>query len=180
MSRPPDLTGPELAGSELAGRELVGIVAVTENGVIGRDGGMPWHLPADLAHFRSHSRGKPNVMGRKVWDSLGGRPLPGRENIVLTRNRAFSAPGAQVAHSPQEALALSGDVPEVAIIGGAEVYALFLPLITRFELTLIHARLDGDTFMPDLGSGWVVTQETQRAADDANPFDLTFRTLIRK
>ena len=82
---------------EQVGPELVGIVAVTENGVIGRDGGMPWHLPADLAHFRSLSRGKPNVMGRKVWDSLGGRPLPGRENIVLTRNAAFSAPGARVA-----------------------------------------------------------------------------------
>ena len=174
MSRP-----PELGEAERVGPELVGIVAVTENGVIGRDGGMPWHLPADLAHFRSHSRGKPNVMGRKVWDSLGGRPLPGRANIVLTRNAAFSAPGAQVAHSPQEALALAGDVPEVAIIGGAEVYALYLPQLTRVELTLIHARLDGDTFMPDLGDGWVVTRETTRAADDANPFDLTFRTLTR-
>lgn len=164
---------------EQVGPELVGIVAVTENGVIGKGGGMPWHLPADLAHFRSLSRGKPNVMGRKVWDSLGGRPLPGRENIVLTRNRAFSAPGAMVAHSPQEALALSGNVPEVAIIGGAEVYALFLPQLTRVELTLIHARLDGDTFMPDLGDGWIVTQERTRAADDANAFDLTFRTLRR-
>ncbi|WP_291431629.1 dihydrofolate reductase [Deinococcus sp.] len=164
---------------ERVGPELVGIVAVTENGVIGRGGGMPWHLPADLAHFRSHSRGKPNVMGRKVWDSLGGRPLPGRENIVLTRNRAFSAPGAQVVNSPQGALAAAGDAPEVAIIGGAQVYALFLPQLSRVELTLIHARLDGDTFLPELGSGWVVTQETQRAADDANAFDLTFRTLIR-
>lgn len=164
---------------ELVGPELVGIVAVTENGVIGRGGGMPWHLPADLAHFRSLSRGKPNIMGRKVWDSLGGRPLPGRENIVLTRNEAFVAPGAQVVYSPQGALAAAGDAPEVAIIGGAEVYALFLPQLSRVELTLIHARLDGDTFLPELGSGWVVTQETQRAADDANAFDLTFRTLIR-
>lgn len=164
---------------ELVGPELVGIVAVTENGVIGRGGGMPWHLPADLAHFRSLSRGKPNIMGRKVWDSLGGRPLPGRENIVLTRNEAFVAPGAQVVYSPQGALAAAGDAPEVAIIGGAEVYALFLPQLSRVELTLIHARLDGDTFLPELGSGWVITQETQRAADDANAFDLTFRTLIR-
>ncbi|MGM9319934.1 dihydrofolate reductase [Deinococcus aquaticus] len=164
---------------ELVGPELVGIVAVTENGVIGRGGGMPWHLPADLAHFRSLSRGKPNIMGRKVWDSLGGRPLPGRENIVLTRNEAFVAPDAQVVYSPQGALAAAGDAPEVAIIGGAEVYALFLPQLSRVELTLIHARLDGDTFLPELGSGWVVTQETQRAADDANAFDLTFRTLIR-
>ncbi|MFT2721144.1 dihydrofolate reductase [Deinococcus sp. A31D244] len=164
---------------ELVGPELVGIVAVTENGVIGRGGGMPWHLPADLAHFRSLSRGKPNIMGRKVWDSLGGRPLPGRENIVLTRNEAFVAPGAQAVYSSQDALAAAGDAPEVAIIGGAEVYALFLPQLSRVELTLIHARLDGDTFLPELGSGWVVTQETQRAADDANAFDLTFRTLIR-
>ena len=103
-----------------------------------------------------------------------------RANIVLTRNRAFQAPGSQVAHSPQEALALAGDVPEVAIIGGAEVYALYLPQLTRVELTLIHARLEGDTVMPDLGDGWVVTQERTRAADDANPFDLTFRTLIRR
>lgn len=168
MSRRPD------------GPELFAVVAVTENHVIGRAGGMPWHLPADLAHFRRHSRGRPNIMGRKVWDSLGGRALPDRTNIVMTRNRGLVAPGATVVHTPQEALDAAGGAPEVAIIGGAEVYALFLPQLSRVELTLIHARLDGDTFLPALGDGWTVTAETARPADDRNAFDLTFRTLVRR
>ena len=124
--------------------ELVAIAAHTQNRVIGKDGGMPWHLPADFAHFRALSRGKPNIMGRKVWDSLGGQPLRERENIVLTRNPDFQAPGATVAHSPEEALNLAGNAPEIAIIGGEEIYRLYWNRLTRLEVTLMPAELDGD------------------------------------
>ncbi|WP_221090095.1 dihydrofolate reductase [Deinococcus aquaedulcis] len=159
--------------------ELFAIVAMTPARVIGRDGTLPWRLPADLAHFRRHSLGVPNVMGRKVWDSLGGRALPGRANIVLTRNRALAAPGAMVVHTPEDALAAAGDAPRVAIIGGEEIYRLYLPQLTRIELTLVHADLDGDTFFPELPGGWQVQQETVRPADERNPYDLTFQTLRR-
>ncbi|MFC4424680.1 dihydrofolate reductase [Deinococcus navajonensis] len=159
--------------------ELVAIVAMTENRVIGRDGGMPWHLPADLAHFRRLSVGKPNIMGRKVYDSLGGRPLPGRDNIVLTRNPAFEAPGCVVAHSPQQALQAAGDVPEIAILGGEEIYRLYLPRLTRVELTLIHTTLEGDTFFPEFDGTWTVVAERERPADERNRYALTFRTLKR-
>lgn len=162
------------------GPELVAIYAMTENRVIGQGGGMPWHLPADFAHFKRLSVGKPNIMGRRVWDSLGRRALPGRENIVLTRNLDFQGEDVLIAHSPEEALRLAGDAPEIAIIGGAEVYRLYAARLTRLEETYIHATLDGDTFMPELPGDWVVTAETFRPADARNPYDLTFRTLARR
>lgn len=164
--------------------ELVAIYAMTENRVIGKDGGMPWHLPADFAHFKRLSVGRPNIMGRRVWDSLGGRALKDRLNIVLTRNPNFSAEGAVVVHSPDKALKAAlegaGNVPEIAIIGGAEIYGLFAPQLTRLEETLIHTALDGDTFMPDLPGDWEVDSEKFRPADEKNRFDLTFRTLVRR
>lgn len=164
--------------------ELVAIVAMTENRVIGRDGGMPWHLPADFAHFKRLSLGRPNVMGRRVWDSLGGKALPRRTNIVLTRQQSFGAPGALVAHSPAEALALAhahlGPENEIAIIGGEEIYRLYLAQLTRVELTLIHTRLEGDTFFPELPGEWDTVAERERPADERNRYDLTFRTLVRR
>ncbi|MFC6616633.1 dihydrofolate reductase [Deinococcus radiophilus] len=164
--------------------DLVAIVAMTENRVIGKDGGMPWHLPADLAHFRRCSLGKPNIMGRKVWDSIGGRALPDRLNIVLTRQPDFEVPGAQVAHSPAEALALAREGldggHETAILGGEEIYRLYLDDLTRVELTLIHARLDGDTFFPELPGQWDVVGTRERPADERNAYDLTFQTLVRR
>lgn len=164
--------------------ELVAIVAMTENRVIGRDGGMPWHLPADFAHFKRLSLARPNVMGRRVWDSLGGKALPGRTNIVLTRQEEFAAPGALVAHDPAQALALAhthlGEHGEIAIIGGEEIYRLYLDQLTRVELTLIHAELEGDTFFPELPSEWDTVAERERPADERNRYDLTFRTLVRR
>ena len=160
--------------------QLIAIAAQTENRVIGKDGGMPWHLPADFAHFKRLSRGKPNIMGRKVWDSLGGQALKERENIVLTRNSQFQAPGAMVAHSPEEALQLAGDAPEIAIIGGEEIYRLYWDRLTRLEMTLIHAELDGDTFFPEIGPEWELAQETFRPADEKNRYDLTFQTWRRR
>lgn len=159
--------------------QLVAIAAQTENRVIGKDGGMPWHLPADFAHFRWLSQGKPNIMGRKVWDSLGGQALKGRQNIVLTRNPDFQAPGATVVHTPAEALAAAGDAPEIAIIGGEEIYRLYWERLTRLEITVIHAVLDGDTFFPEVGAEWRLVNETFRPADEKNRYDLTFQTWER-
>lgn len=169
----------ESAGPRQSGPELIGIVAVTENGVIGQGGGMPWHLPADFAHFRRLSVGKPNIMGRKVWDSLGGKALPGRENIVLTRQMDFAAPGAVVVHTPRSALEAAGAAPEIAILGGAEVYRLYWEQLTRLELTRIHTRLGGDTFFPELGPEWRLDAETRRPADEKNRYDLSFQTWRR-
>ncbi|WP_245841846.1 dihydrofolate reductase [Sphingomonas lenta] len=127
-------------------------MARADNGVIGRDGGLPWRLPADLRRFKALTMGKPMVMGRKTFESFP-EPLPGRRHIVLTRDPAWSASGAERAGSVDEALRLAGKADEIAVIGGAEVFALFLPLATRVELTEVHADVDGDTRMPGF-DGW--------------------------
>jgi dihydrofolate reductase len=130
------------------GRRVVLVAAVADNGVIGRDGGMPWHLPEDFAHFRRVTAGHTLVMGRATYDSIG-RPLPGRPNVVVTRDPAWSADGVQVAHSPGQAWALAdrhdGDV---AVIGGSAVYAAALPLADVQVLTEVHLAPDGDTTYP--------------------------------
>lgn len=155
------------------------IVAMTENRVIGRDNAMPWHLPADLAHFKQTTLGKPIVMGRKAHEAIG-RPLPGRRNIVMTRNPDYAAAGCDVAHSAEQALAAAGDVEEVAIIGGEDIYRLFLPMTDRIHLTLIHTELEGDTWFPSLDERhWRVAEERERPADDKNPYRMTFRRLER-
>lgn len=150
---------------------------MAENRVIGRDGDLPWRLPADLAHFRRLTVGRPVIMGRKVYDSIG-KPLPDRQNIVLTRNPAFEAPGCTVVHSPEEALEAAHD-PDPMVIGGEEIYRLYLSRVTRVELTLVHADIGGDTFFPELPGEWTETARRERAADDRNPYDLTFMTLDR-
>ncbi|GGO37922.1 dihydrofolate reductase [Deinococcus humi] len=157
---------------------LTFVVAMAENRVIGRDGDLPWRLPADLAHFKRLTVGKPVVMGRKVYDSIG-KPLPERQNIVLTRNPAFQAPGCAVVHSPLEALDAAGNVPEIMIIGGEEIYRLYLSQVGRVELTLVHAEIEGDTVFPVLPGEWSETARRERAADERNPYDLTFMTLER-
>ena len=146
-------------------REVFLIYARAANGTIGRDGTMPWHVPADLKRFKALTLGKPMVMGRKTFDSLPGL-LPGRRHIILTRSNAWQAEGAEVAHTVDEALALAGEGP-VAVIGGAEVNALFLPLARRIELTEIHTDYPGDTMMPPLGPEWI---ETYREDHDGHSF----------
>ena len=137
--------------------DIVFHVARADNGVIGRDGTLPWHLPGDLKRFKAMTMGKPMVMGRKTFESFP-RPLPGRRHIVLTRSTTWGAEGAETAGSVAAALALAGEVAEVAVIGGAEIFALFLPLATRIELTEVHREVAGDVRMPALGGGWEVTQ----------------------
>ncbi|WP_066806890.1 dihydrofolate reductase [Sphingomonas asaccharolytica] len=130
-------------------------LARADNGVIGRDGKLPWHLPADLKRFKAQTIGRPMIMGRKTFESFPS-PLPGRRHIVLTRDRDWSADGAEVAHSVEEALALAGN--DAAVIGGAEVFALFLDRAERVELTEVHAAPEGDATVP----AFVAWRETAR------------------
>ncbi|WP_295813871.1 dihydrofolate reductase [uncultured Deinococcus sp.] len=158
---------------------MVAVVAMTDPGrVIGRDGDLPWRLPADLAHFKRLTLGRPVIMGRKVYDSIG-RPLPQRTNIVLTRTADFGAPGCVVVHDPQAALDAAGDAPEVMVIGGEEIYRLYLPQLSRVELTLVHADIAGDTYFPELPGHWHETARRERPADERHPYDLSFVTLER-
>ena len=149
------------------------IFARARNGVIGRNNTLPWHLPEDLAHFKATTMGQPVIMGRKTWDSLPPkfRPLPGRLNIVVTRNRDWQGQGAQVAHSVAEALALCPDhTPWV--IGGAELYALALPLAERVVVTEIDADFEGDAFAPTLGPEWREQRRETHTAGNGLRFSL--------
>lgn len=156
--------------------EVFLIYARAANGVIGKDGGLPWHLPADLKHFKALTMGKAMIMGRKTFDSFPA-PLPGRRHIVLTRDHSWQAHGAEVAHSVNEALALAGEGP-VAVIGGAEVYGLFLPLAEWIELTEISGEYEGDTVMPPLGNEWQEVAREDHPAADGKPAH-AFVTLRR-
>lgn len=147
--------------------EIVLIYARAANGVIGKDGDLPWRLPADLKRFKALTMSKPMIMGRKTFDSLPGL-LPGRRHIVLTRNAGWQAEGAEVAATPEAALALAGG-ETIAVIGGAAIYGLFMPLATRVELTQIHADYEGDTVMPALGPEWHETVREDHAAVGDTP-----------
>lgn len=158
------------------------IYARADNGVIGKDGGLPWHLPADLKHFKALTMGLPMVMGRKTFESFPA-PLPGRRHIVLTRDAGWQAAGAEVVHTVDEALDLAlnsvGQRTErIAVIGGAEIFALFEPLASRIELTQVHGAFDGDTYMPAPGPEWLVTNRAKHAAEGDRPA-YTFLTLER-
>jgi dihydrofolate reductase len=153
------------------------IVARAQNGVIGRDGKLPWHLPADLKRFKALTMGSAMIMGRKTFESLPGL-LPGRRHIVLTRDRDWSAQGAEVAHTVEEALELAGD--RVSVIGGAEVLAQFLPRADTIEITDVLADIGGDTLMPDPrdSGGWREVASEDYPADDGRP-RFRFVTLKR-
>ncbi|MCL9997855.1 MAG: dihydrofolate reductase [Erythrobacter sp.] len=147
--------------------EIVLIYARAANGAIGKDGDLPWRLPADLKHFKALTMGLPMIMGRKTFESLPGL-LPGRRHIVLTREPEWAAQGAETAATLDEALALA-DAETIAIIGGAAVFEAFLPRANRVELTQIHADYAGDTFMPPLGPEWAETAREDHAADGPYP-----------
>ena len=160
---------------------LTAVVAATENDVIGRDNGMPWHLPADLAHFKAITLGHPVLMGRRTFEAIG-RPLPGRRNLVLSRSPDFTVPGVDVVHTLEAAIAAAGDVPELMIIGGAALYTLALPRTGRVHLTRLHMTLDGDAHFPALPeSQWrEVSRSPRRPADERNACDMTFLVLERR
>jgi dihydrofolate reductase len=155
------------------------IVAAAENGVIGAAGQLPWKLSDDLKRFKAVTMGKPIVMGRKTWESIG-RPLPGRQNIVMTRQSGFEAAGCDVVASPQDAVALAGEADEIMVIGGSQVYDLFLPEADRVYLTRVHADVEGDAFFaaPDPDEWRLVSDERHRA-DERNEFDYSFRLYER-
>ena len=156
--------------------EIVLIYARAANGAIGNEGDLPWRLPADLKRFKALTMGKPMVMGRKTFESLPGL-LPGRRHIVLTHDARWQAAGAEVAHTPEAALGLAGK-GTIAVIGGAVVFELFLPMAARVELTQIHADYEGDTFMPPLGPEWHEVAREDHAADGDHPA-FTFLTCRR-
>jgi dihydrofolate reductase len=154
------------------------IVARAENGVIGRDGKLPWHLPEDLRRFKALTMGTSMVMGRKTFESLG-RLLPGRQHIVLTRDPDWQFEGAKVAHDVSSAQQLA-DEPRISVIGGAEVYRMFLPVADRIELTEVHSTPAGDTMLaPFAASEWQEVVRETRAAQDGRPA-YSFVTLVRR
>ncbi len=156
------------------------IVATDERGAIGRDGGLPWRLPDDLKRFKVLTMGKPVVMGRKTWDSIG-RPLPGRHNIVISRQVGFEVPGVTVVPSIDDALIVAGDVPEICIIGGAEIYRLALPRADVIHLTRVHAVVDADTYFPALGAGeWDELQVESHSADERHAYAYSCIELRRR
>lgn len=147
------------------------VLAMAENGVIGKNGALPWQIPEDMRHFKALTMGKPCIMGRKTWDSLPKKPLPGRANIVVTRDRDFRGEGAIVAHSFDDALARADNAEEIAIIGGAEIYAAALSRATRIYLTEVHAAFDGDASMPPFDRAiWRETSRENHAGDPSYSF----------
>jgi dihydrofolate reductase len=163
--------------TQLARLEIV--VAVAQNGIIGRGNDLPWRLPADLAHFKRLTLGHPILMGRRTWDSLG-RPLPGRRNLVLTRQAGRELPGAEVVGSLSEARELVGN-GTLMVIGGAELYRLALPNVSVLHLTTVHADIEGDVSFPAWSEHeWNQTDAQFHDADDRHAYAYTFRTLIRR
>jgi dihydrofolate reductase len=158
------------------------VVAVARNGVIGDGGTLPWRIPSDLKRFKAITMGKPVIMGRKTWESLKIKPLPGRTNIVVTRNGGYRAKGALVAKTAEEALRLAeeGTPEEICVIGGGEIYGLFLPYASRVYLTEVDLAPDGDTRFPPLNPE--VWRETSREVHEKRPGDdvgFVLRTLDR-
>lgn len=155
------------------------IYARAANGVIGRDNRLPWHLPEDLAHFKRTTLGCPVIMGRKTWDSLPPRfrPLPGRTNIVITRDADWSAEGAEVAHSLAQAQARCPPGTDAWVIGGAQIYAQALPLASSVVVTEISRDFEGDAFAPALGAEWREAQREDHVSSTGLPF--AFVTYLR-
>ena len=156
------------------------IVAVAENGIIGRNGQLPWQLSADLKRFKRLTMGHHLVMGRKTFESIG-RLLPGRTTVVVTRQPMYVAPGALVAHDLSQALQLAAGDDEVFIIGGSELYRQALPHVNRIYLTQVQARVDGDVRFPEIDeSAWQVVSRSHHLVDEQNEFETTFHELIRR
>ena len=156
------------------------IVAMDERGAIGRAGGLPWRLPEDLKRFKALTMGKPIVMGRKTWDSIG-RPLPGRLSIVVTRRGRLEIAGVTVVGSIEQAIAAAGDVPEVCIIGGAEIYRLSLPLTDVLHVTRVHAVVEADTYFPPIDPlEWHEVAREEHPADEKHPYAYAFVEMRRR
>jgi len=155
------------------------IWAQDSHGLIGRDNALPWRIPADMAYFKQETLGKPVVMGRRTWESFGGRPLKDRQNIVLTRDIHWAAEGAEAVHTAEEALAASKG-EEVMIIGGSQIYELFLPFADRLRVTRVEGQFEGDAFFPTVDwSQWKLTQSLEGPRDEKNDFTYFFEIYER-
>jgi len=156
------------------------IAALADNGVIGRENRLPWRLSADLQRFKRLTMGKPVVMGRKTWESIG-KPLPGRSNIVVTRDAGFGAEGCIVVHGIEQALDAAGDCDEVMVMGGANLYRQMLPRADRLYLTQVRADVEGDTRFPPFDTDeWVEVHRESHRADEKNQYDYDFIVLDRR
>jgi len=146
------------------------IVAASTNNVIGANGDLPWRLPEDLMRFKAVTMGKPMIMGRATFESIG-KALPGRRSIVMTRQAGFKADGCDVVASPEEAIAVAGGVDELMVIGGGKIYELFLPMAGSIYITRVQANIEGDTFFPELDSGdWQVVESESFPADGGREY----------
>ncbi|KJY83580.1 diacylglycerol kinase [Vibrio galatheae] len=154
------------------------IAAMAQDRVIGKDNQMPWHLPADFAWFKRCTLGKPVVMGRKTYESIG-RPLPGRHNIVISRDATLTIEGVTTVTSIDEALQSAGDAEEVMIIGGGTIYQACLPQANKLYVTYIDAQIEGDTQFPEWGASFQETYSENYAADEKNDYDMRFVVLER-
>jgi len=159
--------------------QLILVVAYASNRVIGRDNALPWRLRGDLAHFKRTTLGHPIVMGRKAWESLG-RPLPGRQNIVITRDPAYAAEGATVVHTLEDALAAAGDAAQVFVIGGAQIYAAALDRADMLIATEVHADVPGDAWFPPLPAGqWRESMREPQPPEDGLGYDFVTYDRVR-
>jgi dihydrofolate reductase len=155
------------------------VAAMARDRVIGRGNALPWHLPADLAHFKQLTLDKPIVMGRRTWESLPGL-LPRRRHLVISSDPDYRAEGCELVRSPHAALAAAADAPEVMVVGGAQVYAAFMPYATHMALTLVDADIPGDVHFPPWPAGqWDEIERSHRPADARNPYALDFVLLVR-
>ena len=154
------------------------VVAASENGVIGREGGLPWHLPADLAHFKKLTIGHPIIMGRKTFESIG-RPLPGRQNIVITHDQNYRADGIYVADSLPAALRIAKS-DDVYVIGGESIFDEALKITDRVYLTRVKAHVDGDKYFNFSTEGWRRASSEKHQADERNQYDFEFQEWVRQ
>lgn len=155
------------------------IAAMSENRVIGRDGALPWHLPADLARFKAITTGHTVIMGRRTFESVG-KPLPNRRSIVITRNNDYQHEGVLIAHSMDEALDHAAGEEEVFILGGQTIYETALPHVDCFYLTIVHATIEGDTFFPTFNfDDWKLVEDDRHEPDDRHAYALSFRRYER-
>tara|TARA_R110002167_G_scaffold318347_1_gene523969 strand:- start:134 stop:625 length:492 start_codon:yes stop_codon:yes gene_type:complete len=161
------------------------IWAMSRNRTIGRNNALPWHLPEDMKYFKRVTMGKPIIMGRKTWESIG-RPLPGRSNIVITRDPSYTAEGVKIVRTLEEAISLAESIAlidgaeEAVVIGGAQIYALALPLADRLYMTQVHAEVEGDAFFPQFDlTQWNELGREDFSAAGPNPYDYSFVVLDR-
>jgi dihydrofolate reductase len=156
------------------------IVAVADSGAIGRDNTLPWHLPEDLKRFKRLTMGKPIVMGRKTYESIG-KPLPGRRNIVLTRDANYRREGVTVVHDADAAMRAAAEAAEIMVIGGADLFRLFLPRAGRVHLTRVHGDIEGDVMWPELDKReWSAVEREVHAADERHAWSMTFEVWEKR